>query len=168
MAGPSRNALQRENDYAQITSYYLRGWTQVAIAAEVGLSQQQVSIDIRTIQARWRKDTTINLDEHKSKELAKLDELEREYWQAWESSKSERTKARQESSGKVDKKTKKPVINKATMEKEDRDGNPAFLSGVLSCIDRRCKILGIDAPVEQSTTGKVTVHVIYDDTEIDA
>ena len=32
------------------------------------------------------------------------------------------------------------------MEKEQRDGNPAFLQGVLNCIDRRCKLLGIDAP----------------------
>jgi hypothetical protein len=27
-----------------------------------------------------------------------------------------------------------------------RDGNPAYLEGVFRCIDRRCKLLGLDAP----------------------
>jgi hypothetical protein len=35
------------------------------------------------------------------------------------------------------------------MEREQRDGNPAFLAGVMSCIERRCKLLGLDAPVKQ-------------------
>jgi len=140
MAAPKRTAFQREHDYERITGYYLRGWYQSDIAKELGLSQQQISIDIRTIQTRWRKDTAINLDEAKQKELSRLDELEREFWQAWESSKDERTKARQEKTG--------DLVTKASMEKEQRDGNPAFLQGVLSCIDRRCKLLGIDAPVK--------------------
>lgn len=29
---------------------------------------------------------------------------------------------------------------------ERRDGNPAFLAGVLACIDRRCRLLGLDEP----------------------
>lgn len=158
MAAPKRTAFERENDYERITGYYLKGWRQVDIAEELGLSQQQISIDLRTIQKRWRENTTLDLDEAKSKELARLDELEREYWQAWESSKGERTKSRQESTGRVDPKTKKPVADKAMMEKEQRDGNPAFLAGVLSCIDRRCKLLGIDAPEKRELSGKMAVE----------
>lgn len=154
MAAPKRDKFQREYDYERIISYYLKGWRQVDIAAELGLSQQQVSKDLASIQRRWRSDTAINLDEAKSKEIARIDELEREYWAAWESSKSERTKARQESSGKVDPLTKKAVADKAVMEREQRDGNPAFLAGVLSCIDRRCKLLGLDAPEKREHTGK--------------
>jgi hypothetical protein len=40
------------------------------------------------------------------------------------------------------------------MEKEQRDGNPAFLAGVMSCIERRCKLLGLDAPAKAELTGK--------------
>jgi hypothetical protein len=40
------------------------------------------------------------------------------------------------------------------MEREQRDGNPAFLAGVMSCIERRCKLLGLDAPVKSELTGK--------------
>lgn len=147
MAETKRDNFQREADYERITSLYLRGWRQADIAVELGLSQQQISYDLRTIQKRWRESTAINLDEAKAKELSRLDELERTFWAAWEQSKSERTKARQETDGKG--KDGKPNVKKASIEKEQRDGNPAFLQGVLSCIDRRCKLLGLDAPAKQ-------------------
>lgn len=155
MAEKKREHFQRESDYERITSLYLRGWRQVDIATELGLSQQQISYDLRTIQERWRKSTAINLDEAKQKELSRIDELEREFWAAWEASKTERTKARQE-------KGAKGVITKASMEKEQRDGNPAFLNGVLSCIDRRCKLLGLDAP-EKRQTWNVDLSTLTDE-----
>lgn len=141
MAKPKRTEFQRESDLERIASLYLRGWRQSDIASEIGLSRQQVGYDLKTIQNRWRTQTTINLDEAKQRELARLDELEREYWAAWEASKGERTKARQE-------KNVTGAVTKASMEKEQRDGNPAFLAGVMTCIDRRCKLLGLDAPVK--------------------
>ena len=140
MAAPKRTQFQKEHDYEVITAYYLKGEYQSEIAKLLGVTQQQISLDIKTIQARWRKNTTFNLDEHKSKELAKLDELERIAWDAWEKSTGERTKARQVKSG--------DAVMSASMEKEQRDGNPAFLDTVLKCIDRRVKILGLDAPVK--------------------
>lgn len=148
MAAPKRTPFQREFDYERITAMYLKGMYQSDIAAELGLSQGQISNDIKIIQKRWQSQTSLNLDEAKSKELARIDILEREFWQAWETSKSERTKARQEIGTTKDPQTGKPVINKSSMEKEQRDGNPAFLQGVLNCIDRRCKLLGIDAPTK--------------------
>ena len=167
MARPTRTKFERENDLERISALYLRGWRQVDIANELNLSRQQIGYDLKTIQQRWQETTTLNLDEAKSKELARLDELEREYWQAWESSKGERTKARQEIGATKDA-NGKPVVNRSSMEKEQRDGNPAFLAGVLSCIDRRCKLLGIDAPlqVDQNTTGEMVVRVVYDDENI--
>ena len=99
MAAPKRTQFQKEHDYERITAYYLKGEYQSAIAEKLGVTQQQISLDIKTIQARWRKNTDFNLDEHKSRELAKLDELERIAWDAWEKSTGERTKARQVKSG---------------------------------------------------------------------
>lgn len=166
MAANTRSGFQREADYERITSLYLRGWRQADIAAELGLTQQQVSYDLRVVQKRWRESTTMDLDEAKQKELSRIDELEREFWAAWESSKAERTKARQESDGTKDK-SGKAVIKKSSMEKEQRDGNPAFLQGVLSCIDRRCKLLGLDAPEKKELSGTLqavaTVNVYMPD-----
>ncbi len=152
MAPTKQAQFVREDRYQQVTTLYLRGWTQKQIAAEVGVTQGMISNDLKVIQQRWREQTAFNLDEAKAKELARLDELERECWAAWEQSKSERTKARQETGGKG--KDGKATVTKASMEKEQRDGNPAFLQAVLSCIDRRCKLLGLDAPTKSELTGK--------------
>lgn len=163
---PTKQALfVREDRYQQVTTLYLRGWTQKQIAAEVGVTQGMISQDLKEIQRRWREETAFNLDEAKGKELARLDELERECWAAWEQSKSERTKARQETGGKG--RDGKATVTKASMEKEQRDGNPAFLQAVLSCIDRRCKLLGLDAPTKSELTGKdgadLVFRVVYGD-----
>lgn len=146
MAAPKRNGLQRENDYERIAAYYLKGWSQRAIADELGLSQQQISKDIAVVRERWQISGTINLDEAKQKELTRIDLLEFEFWAAWERSKKEGAKASQE-------KNLTGITVKSTMSKENRDGNPAFLAGVMTCIDRRCKLLGLDAATRNEISG---------------
>ena len=34
-----------------------------------------------------------------------------------------------------------------------RDGDPRFLEGIFKCIDKRCKMLGLDAPAKQEISG---------------
>jgi hypothetical protein len=152
MAARKRTPFQREEDLVQITRLYLQGRTQRDIAEVVGVSQGQVNHDLKLIQQRWRESSIMDMNEAKQKELARIDEVEIQFWEAWERSKSERTRARQESDGKS--KDGKPNVVRATMEKEQRDGNPAFLAGVMSCIERRCKLLGLDAPAKSELTGK--------------
>jgi predicted transcriptional regulator len=155
MAASKRTDFQREENYVQITALYLRGKYQSEIAKLLGLSQGMISQDLKVIQRRWRESTIMNLDEAKAKELARLDELEREFWAAWEASKGERTQARQE-------KNNAGATVKASMIKEQRDGNPAFLTGVLSCIDRRCKLLGLDAPTKSELEVTQPIQIIMD------
>lgn len=155
-----RSEFQKAYDRQRIAEMYLEGMYQDDIGKAVGLSQGQISGDLAFIQKQWLENTTMKLDEHKAKELAKIDNLERTYWldrerylAAWESSRIERTKKRQ-------RKSAKGVID-ASIETEQRDGNPAFLDGMLkcnagidSCIDRRCKLLGLNAPTKSELTGK--------------
>lgn len=148
MAAPKRTDFERENDYRRITDMYLQGKTQADIAAALGVSQPQISMDLATIQKRWRTSTAINLDEAKQKELAKIDTLERTYWDAWQRTLEEKTKTRTEQSKTGD----KSGAAKATIEKETLLGNPAYLSGIQWCISERCKILGIYAPSKIAPT----------------
>lgn len=145
-----RSEFQKAYDRQRIADMYLRGMHQDEIGEVVGLSQGQISGDLAFIQKQWLENTTMNLDEFKAKELARIDHLERHYWAAWETSKTERTKSRQETDG--SKKDGKLTVKKASTEKEQRDGNPAFLDGVMKCIDRRCKLLGLDAPTKIAPT----------------
>jgi hypothetical protein len=139
-----RTKFERESHLEQVTEMYLRGKFQSEIAVALKISQPQVSYDVAIIQKRWRESSLVNWDEARAKELERIDSLEREYWAAWEASKTERTKKRQRkgATGAID----------ASIETEQRDGNPAFLAGVIACIDRRCKILGLDAPTKIAPT----------------
>ena len=134
--------LARREDVAR---RYLQGQTQSEIADVFGVSQAQISKDLAAIRAAWLASAMRDFDAAKAQELAKIDTVEREYWLAWERSKKDKEISVQEG-GEVDPQTRKPRIKKVVMRKEGQAGNPAFLAGVLTCIERRCSILGLDAP----------------------
>ena len=134
--------LARREDVAR---RYLQGQTQSEIADVFGVSQAQISKDLAAIRAAWLASAVRDFDALKAQELAKIDAVEREYWLAWERSKKDKEISVQEG-GEVDPQTRKPRIKKVVMRKEGQAGNPAFLAGVLTCIERRCSILGLDAP----------------------
>jgi hypothetical protein len=130
----------------QVAAAYLRGEYQSDIAVRFGISQQQISLDLKAIRAAWLQSAIRDFDAARAEELAKIDAVESEYWQAWERSKKDKEIAVQETDGVLDEKTKRPRIKKGMLRKEGQSGNPAYLAGILSCIERRCKILGLDAP----------------------
>ena len=72
----------------------------------------------------------------KARELAKVDNLEREYWDAWARSQEEaetRTVTKDSKGG-------------STVDRyEGQVGDSRFLSGVQWCINKRCEILGLNA-----------------------
>ena len=146
MPARKRNKKQREAHLAEVATLYLTGQRQDKIAEYLEDSPAQITYDLNELQKRWRASAVANIGEAKGKELAKLDELERVYWDAWARSKQPKEKTR---TGRTD--GERAVIT-AFMETEQRDGNPAFLDGVFKCIDRRCKILGLDAPTEIKLT----------------
>ena len=153
MAAPRRSKFQIEDNRRDITRLYLRGKTQAEIGEALGISRAMVAYDLVAIQERWREGTVRDLDAAKSRELAKVDELERTYWSAWESSleqKETTTTARTEAGD--------ALRATAQMKKETRDGNPAFLEGVLKCIQRRARLLGLDAPTKQEHKGSIEVR----------
>jgi len=153
-----RSKYQREKDLAELARRYLQGEYQADIAADMGVSQVTISKDLKTLQGRWQKSALVDIDEAKARELARIDHLEREYWTAWGRSRDVREVAKAE---KRDDKT-----TRSSLQKEQRDGNPAFLAGVMQCIDRRCKIMGFDAPVKQELSGVIAIDI--SDDEVDA
>jgi hypothetical protein len=144
-----RNSTQNTTEIAarrqQVATRYLQGEYQTTIAKDLGVDTATISRDLAAIRAAWLASTIRDFDAAKAEELAKIDAVEREYWQAWERSKKDKEVATQETDG-LDAQTRKPKIKKVTLRKEGQSGNPAYLVGVLACIDKRCKILGLDAP----------------------
>jgi hypothetical protein len=149
------NAQQAEvlSRRSKVAELLLRGVSnQLAICAKLGLERSSRSMiyrDIQAIKAEWKQSAVRDFDEAVGIELAKLDALEREYWQGWERSQREWQGTRTTKTEVDDGKSAK----QAEVRKEQRDGSQAFLDGVMKCITRRCELLGLDAPKRMIHSG---------------
>jgi len=127
---------------------------QEQIAASYGLSQAQISKDLAAIRAAWLASAVRDFDTAKAQELAKIDEVERAAWDGWRRSQEEKQIGTIEESDdpivytdvKGEPHVKSKIRKRKSMRKEGQSGSPAFLNTILTCIERRCSILGLDAP----------------------
>lgn len=122
---------------------------QFQICDRLGMARSQqktISTDIREIKRLWRENITQDMDVHQERELAKLDELERTYWEGWERSRltSIENRKQRKSIPVADSDGVATEDTETTTTQPDRDGNPAFLDGVLRCVTKRCQLLGLD------------------------
>lgn len=128
--GPKRTEVERERDRRLVAELYLTGHNQYDIRDILNeredvaytICQQQISHDLAVIRKRWADSGVRDFDAARAQELARIDRLEIEYWDAW-----------------------RDVVP------TDRTA-PSYLAGVMSCIDRRCKLLGLDAPTKIAPT----------------
>ncbi len=132
------------------------------IMQRLGMEPSQrgsIERDIKSIKKEWRQSAIRDFNESVSIELAKLDRLEREYWESWEKSKSEKQSTRSARRNRMGVDGSAGGNDEfAEVKKEHRDGNPAFLDGVMKCIAKRCELLGLDQPkkVDATITGEIT------------
>jgi hypothetical protein len=144
-----RTATQRERDNRKISQMYLQGTLQSDIAEALGLDQSTISRALKSLQADWRASALIDINEAKARELAKVDALEMEYWQAWKRSQEDAESEITKMQGGT---TDAPSRLEKQQKREGQSGNPAFLKGVEWCINKRCEILGVDAPKKTDVT----------------
>lgn len=135
----------------QVADAYLRGRTQAEIAVELGVNQATVSRDLQALREEWKRSALIDIDEAKARELAKIDAMEIEAWQAWERSQLD---AEVELTKMQGTDPEKPGKLEKQRRIEGQVGDPRFLQIVQWCINKRCEILGINAPVRQEITGR--------------
>lgn len=152
-----RSPAERERDLVIVARLYLRSYTQQEIADYIGnrrpykLTQQQISHDLREIRGLWLNSALQDFDAHKSKELARLDELERQYWSGWKRSLEDQETNEKLSVEDVNVGVGGQVASgyrrhKSSTKRTTRDGSAAFLQGIERCIELRCRILGMFEP----------------------
>ena len=134
----------REERLPRVSSMYIQGQTQAEIARVLGVSRTLIASDLGVIRTRWREAQIRDFDELRSEQLAKVDGVEAEYWAAWERSKAAATRKTSE---------RRDGVDRASVTVEDQTGDPRYLQGVERCIERRCKLLGLDAPVRSEVSG---------------
>lgn len=143
-----RTKAQREADMEAIARMYLTGKTQRYIAKIIGVSQPMIKREIDRLRKRWRDSADTCFDDAQADQLARIDNLESTYWEAWEESREKKSKIVTEKAGSGEGARRAKV---QTTE-EERDGNPKFLEGVQWCIAERSKVLGVNAPTKLSST----------------
>jgi hypothetical protein len=127
----------------QVIDLYMLGKTLPEIAVELGVSRQTTWRDWLAVEAEWKSNRLAALDNHIRAQLSKLDRAEHEAWAAWEASKNPDVVTKTvESDG--------PHGAESREERTERPqtGNPSYLAAIQSCIERRCKLLGLDAPTK--------------------
>ena len=162
-AGKRLNASQREAFKNLTSELYLKGWSYRDIRQEIedkynyNLSLTSIARYVESLVNEWRKHRVEKLDDLKTVELQRINKLEETYWDAWQRSMEGATKTVEKQKavpGKsVDKKGQmQDSMNVAHAEKmksvEEAYGDPRFLHGIQWCISMRCKILGVEAPIE--------------------
>lgn len=123
----------------RVTELYLKGWSQAAIAIDLNVSQSTVSEDVKYVRRKWEQSAIRNFDELRTRELQKLDFIEREAWGAWERSQKPAQSATVTGEG-HGQQTRKSMKNQI--------GDPRYMDLVSKCISHRRAITGLDAPLQ--------------------
>jgi len=127
----------------EVARLYCKGWTQPEIAEQLDVHQSTISRDLKDLRKDWLASALMDINEAKARELTKIDILELEYWDAWHRSVGENIRETSKAKGPAQ---GKPTKMEKTIVKDRLVGDPRFLAGVQWCIDKRCKIMGLDAP----------------------
>jgi hypothetical protein len=154
-----------------VASLYIRGKSQVEIAADVGVSQSTVCNDLNEVRRLWKASAMVDFDAKKEEQLAKIDEVEKKAWEAWERSCEDaevrhrrREFIRVEVKSKSGRKTKGrgkvggahkmvPVKGVSEFTARGQVGDPRFLDQVMRCVETRVRILGLAAVEEKKPKG---------------
>lgn len=134
-----RTPDQAEKDREKIAALYLQGWSQIDIAKQLGVTQPQISYDLKIIRKAWIKTQQEAYDQKIATEVEKYNKIERELWEAWENSKKEETTTFAEKGM-----TPKGEVDKKTIRKKTSYGIPAYLLGIQDCIDKRVRLQHLD------------------------
>jgi len=123
------------------------GWPQYKIGEHFGVSQMQISKDVAAIRREWQRVMVEEFSSLKSEQLGKIDAAEAEAWRGWRRSlkTAEKRQARRVGRG-------EDIREETSRTEEGQSGDPRFLAIVMKCVERRCKLIGADAPVKIDIT----------------
>ena len=108
-----------------------------------------INREVRLITDEYKKRNDDLLDRHRQRQLMRLDAQEQEAWRAWEKSKEDAiTKQGERISGQAGQNGAAAAREKSLVKQSGRVGNAEFLRVMLSIAERRCKLLGLDAPAK--------------------
>ena len=142
MAAPlTKTKEERMQRRARVSELYIEGRSMAEVGKIIGVSHDTVFRDIRWCREQWRTRAADNIQKHTERELARIDHLDIEAWRGWFRSIGMIKTVKNETGTGA-----QGSINKTIETIERKAGDPRFLAEAFKCIERRCRILGLDAP----------------------
>lgn len=173
---PKISAARARKEFwkSKVVEHYLKGGSyqiiQQTLQDELNhkFSQSFITKAIREAIEKWKASKADMVEAHKAIELEKINRLEFEYWKAWENScnpttskSTEKTSASKAAATPEEdqpaKRSRKMAVSKVTESQRTTAGDSKFLDGIYKCVEIRCRILGLEAPVKTETTNTTTV-----------
>lgn len=154
----------KEEHLNQIAKLYVRGTTQMDMAKMLGVSQGQISSDLRLVLKKWQEERLHDIDRYKNEQLVRINAIEEEMWAAWEKSKTTKKVIINKSksgemldvidpvTGKMTKQQSDKYWRAGTTEEEPVSGDMQYMNGIMWCVQERAKILGLYAPKKVANT----------------
>ncbi len=160
-----RSKEQRESDMNILSKMYIRNKSQMEIGRTLGISQGQVSNDLKKLLKRW-EDTRLNdIDQYKAEQLQRINHIEGEMWTAWELSKTKGKITISKSKSGEMVKMLDPSTGREFKMDDDRywkageieelptgGGDMQYMNGIMWCVQERSKIMGLNAPKKIAAT----------------
>jgi hypothetical protein len=164
-----RTDVQREADLALISHLLVREnlnhheiAERIAKERSYSISNVQVGYDVKELYKRWREAYLDDIDTLKGREIRRIDELETAYWDSYSRSLGSTSSYREEViemmttdklevEGEQEESPKKRTLRSRKFQ-DVRDGEVKFLNGIQWCINKRCEILGLNAPLKSEMT----------------
>jgi hypothetical protein len=123
------------------------------------LSLTTIEKDIKELHERWKEAYLGETNELMSRELKRIDNLEAAYWDSYERSLSDKEILKEEEEEGENTGGSSPGLpagkfkkKRSARELHQRDGSVQFLDGIKWCINQRCDILGLKAPLKSELT----------------
>ena len=142
-AEPQSTVQRREHEVLERRAQY---HSQHEIAKALGISQAAVSKILRRLGARWARENTALLDQHRFEVVTTLRRLVREAFAAWQRSCAAHVRKRQrkQDGGKV--------LSEVWID--ETSGDPRFLAQLRQLLDRLAVAQGLSAASQQPIVGK--------------
>lgn len=123
---------------AKVAELYVRGHSMAEIATVCGVHKCTIVRDVREIRKEWREQYADTYQRYTIEQIRKIDAVEKEAWEAWQASKQDAVTISRKEPADGDIETTTTV--------KGQTGDPRYLETILRAIERRSKLLGLDAP----------------------
>lgn len=167
--GLRRTDEQKERDKAIVSDLMLKSYptreiakhlNQITVADGYKVSHITVHKDAKKILEEWREQRSEMITNLVDREIAKLDMMEFEAWQAWEKSKGGRSRTKVRGGRIQNGQLVSSDPGSAERIMENTQGDPRYMMIILQCMDKRRELLGYGAAKRVEHSGSVSISTV--------